>query len=356
MTYDFLIVGAGLTGATLARRLTDAGRTCLVVERRGHVGGNCHTELRNGILVHAYGPHYFHTNDERVWEWVNRFGRWRFYVPRVKAWVGGEVYSMPINLMTLNQLWGVTTPREAAEALAARRVEARGDTAEAHLLRTVGQELYETFFRGYTTKQWGRPPNELPSSIVSRIPVRLTYEDGYHRAKYQAVPEDGYTAVVEAMLEGIEVELGTEYREVSEGLARRIIYTGSLDALFGYRLGRLEYRSLRFEHELLPVDDFQGCAQMNYPDQGVPFTRVVEYRHIHGGGGSGTVITREFPESDGDPYYPIATSSNLSLARRYRRLAEEAGFLVGGRLAVYKYMDMDGAVAASLRMADRLLK
>ena len=352
MGLDFLVVGAGLFGATCARRLADAGKRCLVIDKRSHVAGNCHTEWMNGFLVHGYGPHYFHTNDERVWAWVNRFGTWRTYVPRVKARAGGRVLSLPVNLMTLNQLWGVNTPEEALRVLEEKRLTVPGNDAESQLLRTVGWELYELLFRGYTRKQWGMDPSELPASVVSRLPVRMTYDDSYHTAKYQAVPEDGYTALVEAMLEGIPVELETPY----EGqLAKHTVYTGPLDTLYGYRYGKLDYRSLRFERELLSCDDHQGCAQMNYPDEGVPFTRVVEHRHIHGSRLPGTVITREYPATDGEPYYPVPTDENLKRARAYRQLAEAGGFFVGGRLGLYKYLDMDGAIAAALKLTDGLL-
>jgi UDP-galactopyranose mutase len=349
----FTIVGAGLFGATVACRLTDAGHRCRVIEKREHVGGNCYTEMRNGTIVHVYGVHYFHTSSEEVWRWVNRFGAWRTFVPRVKATARGSVYSMPINLMTLNQLWGVTTPAQARKELESRKLPIEGADAEAYLLRTVGQELYERFFCGYTTKQWRKPPRELPSSIVARLPVRLSFDDSYHDAVYQALPVGGYTPVVEAMLNGIPVELGTDFRPSRSD--KNVIYTGPIDALYGQQLGKLEYRSLRFVHEALSISDFQGCAQMNYTDLEVPYTRIIEHRHLHGGVDGSTYITREYPADNGEPYYPITTSENVALARKYRAQAESDGYIVGGRLGLYKYIDMDAAIAAALRMADRII-
>lgn len=354
MTHDFLIVGAGLTGATLARQLTDAGHSCLVIDKREHVAGNCHTELRNGILVHAYGPHYFHTNNTKVWDWVQRFARWRTYTPRVKAYAKGQVFSLPINLSTMAQLWGVSSPTQAREMLESKRLDTSGADAESYLLRTVGREIYETFFYGYTYKQWGRQPSELPSSVVSRLPLRCTYDDNYHAATYQGLPENGYTEFVTSVLDSIRVELGVDYFKIGSRLAKHTIYTGPLDALYGYDLGELEYRSLRFEHEFLSIADYQGCAQMNYPDLDVPFTRVLEHRHIHGGQSSGTWVTREYPSLEGDPYYPVQSSMNRALAQRYRARAKADGILVAGRLGTYKYLDMDGAIAAALQLAEKL--
>lgn len=351
--YDFLIVGAGFFGATLARRLTSAGRSCLVIDRRPHVAGNCYTELRAGTLVHVYGPHYFHTNSDRVWNWVKSFGMWKSYVPRVKASVNGRIFSFPINLLTLSQLWGVCDPTQAAQRLASQCANVTGTDAESYLLRTVGVELYETFFYGYTTKQWGRPPCELPSSIVSRVPMRLTFDDSYHIAEHQALPVGGYTPVIEALLDGSRVELGTDFKDLRKKIAKQVVFTGSVDEL--YSGPRLPYRSLRFEHTVLPIADFQGCAQMNYPDAAVAFTRIVEHKHLHGGLLSETSITHEFPADEGEPYYPIPTDENTALAHKYRAQAEADGYLIGGRLGTYKYMDMDGAIASALIMADRIL-
>lgn len=318
------------------------------------MAGNCYTEECQGIIKHVYGPHYFHTNNDRVWEWVTRFGEWETYVPRVKAWVDDQVFSLPINLMTMNQLWGVTTPKEAQEVLSSKLHDRKGSDAESHLLRTIGLELYAKFFYGYTFKQWDKLPRLLPSSIVSRLPVRFTYDDSYHTAKYQAVPTEGYTRIVEAMLEGIQVELDTDFHTMKTG-DYQVIYTGPIDALYNYELGKLEYRSLIFEDEWLDQPDFQGCAQMNYPDIEVPFTRIIEHKHIHGSSSKRTLITREFPSAHGEPYYPIGTPKNQDLARKYRAKAESDGILVAGRLGLYKYLDMDGAIAAALNLADRIL-
>lgn len=353
--YDFLIVGAGLTGATLARRLTDAGRSCLVVDKRSHVAGNCHTEVRDGIVVHRYGPHCFHTNSLKIWNWITQFGDWKTYVLRAKAYVGGELFSFPINLFTLHQMWGVHTPAEAQEVLDRECERTEGDDAESYLLRTVGRELYETFYRGYTVKQWRKEPRDLPASVVSRIPVRLTFDDSYHVAKYSGIPLQGYTAVVEEILDGIHVELGTAFSEASRGLARQTIYTGPIDALYDYKWGPLEYRSLRFEHERIDSDFYQGGFQVNYPSADVPYTRILEYKHLDGGPKGVTWICREYPETEGDPYYPVRTPENVALSDRYRAQAEADGVIVAGRLGRYKYLDMDQAIGAALLLADRIL-
>lgn len=341
----------------MARLLTDAGFECLVIDKREHVAGNCYTEKQDGIIVHKYGPHYFHTNDVRVWAFVQRFCHWKPYVPRVKAHTGGRVFSFPINLLTLEQLWGVSTPSSAEAALLERRRDVPGDHAEAFLLRTVGQELYERFFYGYTCKQWGREPRDLPSAVVSRVPFRLNYDDSYHRALYQALPAGGYTGLVESMLDGIHVELGTDFFDLkSVAPKERTIYTGPIDALYAYDLGHLEYRSLRFEQQMLPVADYQGCAQMNYPDHDIPYTRIVEHKHLHDHSASNlTIITKEYPCSSGDPYYPVPTQVNRDLASRYMHRARADGYFIGGRLGTYRYMDMDGAIASAMRLVDHIL-
>lgn len=359
MKYDFLIAGAGLTGATLARRLTDAGHRCLVLEARDHVAGNCHTRYHGDFLIHAYGPHCFHTNDERVWRWVRSFGRWKQFSLRVKAFVHGRgLLSLPVNLQTFYALWGVTTPNDArfmlAEKVAQEKVSATDSDAESFLLRTVGREIYGMFYRHYTEKQWGTHPRNLPSSIVSRLPVRFSLDDRYHADRYCALPEAGYTAVVERMLEGIDVKLKTPFSLADRRVAKQVIYTGAPDALYGCDRGKLAYRSLRFHHELFEVDDYQGAPVINYPDAAVPYTRVIEHKHLHGGPAGKTLVTFEHPASTGEPYYPIATQGNIALAKAYRKRAEVDGIICAGRLGTYRYLNMDGAIAAALKLADKL--
>ncbi|MBV9850462.1 MAG: UDP-galactopyranose mutase [Armatimonadetes bacterium] len=370
--YDFLVVGAGLAGATFARAAAEAGRRVLVMERRGHVAGNCHTPEREGILVHQHGPHLFHTSSRAVWEWVTRFAAFVPYRHRALSRVGDRLYSFPINLLTLYQLWGVTTPAEAAARLAQERIPCeRPRNLEEWALSQVGREIYETFFAGYTAKQWGRDPADLPASLVRRLPVRLTHDDSYFpdRDVYQGVPAGGYTAMVEAMLDapGVEVQLSVDFleeRSRAEALAGQVVYTGSLDSLGGHRQGYLGYRSLRFEHTVLE-GDFQGAGQVNYPARDVPWTRITEHKHLgqssagRGGvSGERTVITREYPQSydgDNEPYYPLADAENRARAARYRADAEAQGYLLLGRLARYQYMDMDVVVGQSLAVASRLL-
>jgi UDP-galactopyranose mutase len=352
---DFVVVGAGLTGATIARRLTDRGQRGVVLEARSHIAGNCYTQQRDGFTVHEYGPHSFHTNDDGVWQWVQRFADWDPFTLRVKALVRGRGFvPLPINLMTLNQFWGVSSPGHAREVLDRNAVDAVGDNAEAHLLRTIGYELYRTLFEGYTGKQWGMDPRDLPRSIVARLPVRLNFDDRYHTSKYRALPRGGYTTFVDKMLDGIPVELETPFSFSDRNVARQIIYTGAPDKLYNQDMGALPYRSLRFEHELLDVDDFQGGPVINYPGREVAFTRIVEHKHFHGGPAGRTLITREYPGWSGDPYYPIPTQDNIALAKKYRQRAEKDGIVCAGRLGTYRYLDMDGAIAAALQLANRL--
>lgn len=353
MVIDFLIVGAGMYGSVMARRLTDAGKKCLVIDKRPHVGGNCYSEQVCGVEVHKYGPHIFHTNSEAVWKFLSRFASFNNYRHRVKASVRGVIYSLPVNLMTLHQLWGVMTPAQAEAKLREVRVPISSPENLAEwMLSRVGEEVFELFFRGYTEKQWGRRAEELPASIIRRLPIRLTHDDDYFDAKYQGIPVEGYGTMFENLLNGIPVELNTEYFG-SRG-AERVVYTGPLDSLFGHRFGRLEYRSLRFETEVYSVEDCQGVAQMNYPGS-EPFTRVVEHKHFSGGKSPQTVVTWEYPEAVGEPFYPVRDAENASRHREYLKLAAESGLVVGGRLGDYRYYDMDAAAAAALRCARTLL-
>lgn len=359
-----LIVGAGFYGATMARALTDAGWDCLVVERERHVGGHCHTEWvpEAGCHRHVFGPHIFHTASPEIWEFAQRFARFNHFVNRPKVWHQDRIFSFPINLMTLYQLWGVQSPQEAAAVLNQDRV-AIGEPAnmEEWCLSTIGRTLYSIFIEGYTTKQWGKHPRELPASIVKRVPVRLTFDDNYFTDPYQGIPIGGYTAMVERILDGVPVELNTECLDAEFGNFDRVIYTGAIDEYFGCALGPLEYRTLRFETESVDADDYQGNAVINFTDAAVPFTRIVEHKHFEMVCGTGkTVITREYPDTwapGRGRYYPVDTAENRALYERYRGLAakEDRRIVFGGRLGGYRYADMDKTIAAALEQAREIL-
>jgi len=361
--YDFLIVGAGLFGAVFAREATDRGRRVLVIDSRDHVGGNCYTEEREGIQVHVYGSHIFHTANARTWAYINRFADFNHYYHRVKVNFEGRLYSFPINLMTLHQIWGVITPQDAERKLATvRQPVANSRNLEEWCLSQVGEELYRTFIQGYTAKQWGRMPTDLPASIIKRLPVRMTYDDHYFHThdRYEGIPVGGYTAIFDRMLAGIEVRTGVDFfeeRELLASLADRIVYTGPIDRLFGYRWGALDYRSLRFVHDVRD-GDYQGCAVVNYTSAAVPYTRVVEHKHFAFSDAPRTVVTFEYPErftGTNIPYYPINDKQNNTLYARYAEAARGSDMIMGGRLASYKYMDMDMVIGQALNRADQEL-
>lgn len=364
MRYDYLIVGAGLYGATFARQMTDAGKKCLVVDRRDHIGGNVYTEKVEGIHVHQYGAHIFHTNNKEVWDFLNRFAEFNRFTNSPVANYHGELYSLPFNMYTFNRMWGVVTPEEAAAKIAEQRREAgitEPRNLEEQAISLVGTDIYEKLIKGYTEKQWGRPCTELPSFIIRRLPVRLTFDNNYFNALYQGIPVGGYTRMVEKMLSGIEVLLEIDYLEHKEkldGLAEKVVYTGPIDAYFGYKLGHLQYRSVRFETEILDKPNFQGNAAVNYTDRETPWTRIIEHKWFQFGRDDEgyelpkTVISREYSSEwkPGDePYYPVNDEANSALYARYKKLAEgEEKVLFGGRLGQYKYYDMDAVVAAAL--------
>ncbi|MBQ8162171.1 MAG: UDP-galactopyranose mutase [Clostridia bacterium] len=371
-TYDYLIVGAGLFGAVCARQLTDAGKKVLVIDRRGHVAGNVYTEKTEGIHVHVYGAHFFHTNLPDVWTYVNRFATFNRFTNSPVANYHGELYSLPFNMYTFNRMWGVVTPEEAREKIEQQKRDA-GITSPRNLeeqaISLVGTDIYEKLIKGYTEKQWGRKCTELPAFIIRRLPVRFTFDNNYFNALFQGIPMGGYTRMVERMLEGIEVRLGEDYlkdRAALDALADTVIYTGPIDAYFGHCLGHLAYRSVRFETEVLDTPNFQGNAAVNYTDAETPYTRIIEHKWFEFGKDDEgrdlprTVISREYSSEwkPGDePYYPVNDGENGALYARYRELADkEAHVVFGGRLGEYKYYDMDQVIHSALETSARLLK
>lgn len=365
--YDYLVVGAGLYGSVFARVLMDAGKSVLVIDKRSHVAGNVYTEKIEGINVHKYGAHIFHTNNKEVWKFVNRFAQFNRFTNSPVANYKGELYSMPFNMFTFNKMWGVVTPEEAAAKIEEQKAEIDHEprNLEEQAISLVGRDIYEKLIKGYTEKQWGRSCTELPAFIIKRLPVRLTFDNNYFNALYQGIPIGGYTKMVSNMLQGIEVKLGVDYlqnRAELDAMADKIVYTGAIDAYFNYQLGYLEYRSVCFENEVLDQPNFQGNAAVNYTDRETPWTRIIEHKWFEfGKDESGndlpkTVISREYSSEwkPGDePYYPVNDEKNGELYLRYRKLAErEKKVIFGGRLGEYKYFDMDQVIASALNRAD----
>ncbi len=356
MTYDYLIVGAGLFGATFAQQAREAGRRVLVIDKRPVIGGNIRTEKVEGIDVHLHGPHIFHTKSPRVWEFVNRFATFNHFVNRPKVCYRGQLFSFPINLFTLYQMWGTKTPAEAEARLQRERVPCETPrNLEDWILSQVGREIYETFIQGYTTKQWKMDPKELPSSIIRRLPIRLTFDDNYFADPYQGIPVDGYTALTERLLEGIEVRTGVDYladRAELDKLAPRIVYTGRIDEFFDLRFGELPYRTLSFRQDVYEQSDHQGNAIINYTEADIPHTRRVEHKHFAMMGETKcTVVTTETPgtwHKNATPYYPINTAENDQRYKQYREVVDHERFLIGGRLGEYRYYDMDQTIASAL--------
>ncbi len=361
MKYDYLIVGAGLYGAVYARQKTDAGKKCLVIERRDHIAGNVYTKKMHGVDVHVYGPHIFHTDKEDVWEYVNRFASFNHFVYSPVANYNGELYNLPFNMNTFTKMWpDVKTPAEA-RAKIEEQVRAAGITEPKNLeeqaISLVGTDIYEKLIKGYTEKQWGRPCRELPAFIIKRLPVRFTYDNNYFNHPHQGIPKEGYTEMVRKMLDGIEVRLGVDYltdRDALRRIADTVIYTGTIDEYFDYCFGELQYRSLRFETEVLDEENHQGIAGMNYTDSDHPYTRIIEHKHFLFGAGDPdkTVITKEYSATwkRGDaPYYPVNDEKNGALYQRYKERADrESGVRFGGRLGTYRYMDMDQVIRQAL--------
>ena len=364
--YNYLIVGAGLFGATCARELTDAGKKVIVIEKRNHIAGNIYTEKIEDINVHKYGAHIFHTNNKAVWDYVNRFAVFNRFTNSPVANYKGELYSLPFNMYTFNKMWGVITPEEAEAKIKEQRNEITDEpkNLEEQAISLVGRDIYEKLIKGYTEKQWGRDCKELPSFIIKRLPVRMIFDNNYFNALYQGIPIGGYTKMVEAMLGGIEVQTGVDYLEDKDGWnakAEKIIYTGPVDAYFDYKLGNLEYRSIRFENEVLDKYNFQGNAVVNYTDREIPWTRIIEHKWFEfgkdedGNNLPSTVISREYSSEwklGDEPYYPVNDEKNGTLYLEYKRLVDmEDKVIFGGRLGEYRYYDMDQVIASAL---DRL--
>ena len=362
--YDYLIVGAGLFGAVFAQQAHQAGKRCLVVYKRSHIAGNIYTESVEGINVHRYGAHIFHTNDRTVWDYVNQFAEFNRFTNSPVANYKGELYSLPFNMYTFNKMWGVVTPEEAMAKIEEQKREAgitEPKNLEEQAISLVGTDIYEKLVKGYTEKQWGRPCRDLPAFIIKRLPVRLTFDNNYFNALYQGIPMGGYTKMVENMLEGIEVRLNVDYfahKAELDALADRVIYTGPIDAYFGYKLGYLQYRSVRFETEVLDKPNFQGNAAVNYTDRETPWTRIIEHKWFEFGDQPKTVISREYSSEwkPGDePYYPVNDERNGKLYQQYKALADaEEKVIFGGRLGEYKYYDMDAVIASALKKCKEL--
>lgn len=364
--YDFLIVGAGVFGAVFAREMTDSGKRCLVIDRHEHIGGHCYTKEIEGIHVHVYGPHIFHTDNEDVWKYAQKHCRFAPYYHRIKSNFQGKIYSFPINLMTLYQLWGVTSPEEAQALLEKKKIPcADPRNLEEWALSQVGEEIYRTFIHGYTIKQWGCDPKELPPFIIKRLPIRMSFEDCYYVDRFQGIPVGGYTRLFENLLQGIEVRLKTDYlsnRGPWERLARQIVFTGCIDEFFEFKYGALDYRTLRFENRILQVPDFQGTAVINYPDPNVAYTRITEYKHLEryrfeAEPISHTFVSTEYPdewERHKTPYYPVNTPHNNAIYNKYREEAKQYRHIIfGGRLAEFKYYDMHQVIASALAQAEQ---
>jgi UDP-galactopyranose mutase len=354
--YDFLIVGSGLYGSVLAHELKKKGQKCLIIDKRDHIGGNIYTEDKDGIQIHKYGAHIFHTNDEGIWNYVNQFASFNQFNHRLKVNYKDDIYSFPINLFTLYQMYGCKTPTEAENLLQSLRKDIKDPgNLEEWILSQVGEKIYEIFIKGYTAKQWQRDPKLLPSFIIKRLPIRLNFNDSYFNDRYQGIPIGGYTQIIEKMVDGIDVKLNVDYfadRDFWDKQAKYIIYTGRIDEFYGFKLGELEYRTLDFETERLEIPDFQGAAVVNYTEQEVPYTRILEHKHFEFGQQPYTYITKEYPAvwtKDKIPYYPINDNTNTQIFNQYLELAErETNVFFGGRLGNYRYYDMHQVIGAAL--------
>lgn len=361
--YDYLIVGAGLFGSVFAREVTDAGKKCIVIDRRNHVAGNIYSEKIEGINVHKYGPHIFHTNIDDVWKYVNRFTKFNHFRYEPIANYKGELYNLPFNMNTFHQMWGVNTPEEAQAIINSQKVaiSSKPQNLEEQAISLVGYDIYEKLIKEYTKKQWGRECKDLPAFIIRRLPVRMRFDNNYFNDSYQGIPIGGYTQMIDRILDGIEVRLNTEFGTYKID-AKKIVYTGPIDSYFNYRYGALEYRSLKFETEVLNKSNYQGCAGMNFTSGDVPYTRIVEHKHFEflGDEIQKTVITKEYSckwEVGEEPYYPVNDDANSELYSKYKALADaEQNIIFGGRLGEYKYYDMDKVIEKALKIANEEIK
>ena len=361
MHYDYLIVGAGLFGAVFAHEMTKEGKKCLVVEKRDHIAGNIYCETVDDIHVHKYGAHIFHTSNKKVWDYINTFAEFNNYINSPVASYKDELYNLPFNMNTFSKMWGIKTPQEAKDIIAKQIKELdikEPKNLEEQALSLVGQDVYQKLIKGYTEKQWGRDCKDLPIFIIKRLPLRFVYDNNYFNDRFQGIPIGGYTPIVEKMLEGCDVLLNTdyfEYRKTNPDIADKVVYTGMLDKYFDYKLGVLEYRSVRFEHERLDTDNYQGNAVVNYTEREVPYTRIIEHKHFEFGTQPTTVISKEYPSEwklGDEPYYPVNDKKNEELANGYRELAaKEENVIFGGRLGEYRYYDMDKVIEAALQAA-----
>lgn len=361
--YDYLIVGAGLFGAVFAHEMTSRGKHCLVIDRRDHIGGNCYTEQKEGINVHKYGAHIFHTSDKRIWEYINQFAEFNNYINSPVAIYGDELYNLPFNMNTFSKMWGIKTPAEAQEIIA-RQISDLNITEPKNLeeqaLKLVGKDVYQKLIKGYTEKQWGRSCNELPAFIIKRLPLRFTYDNNYFTDRYQGIPVGGYTQIFEKLLDGVEVRLNTDYSDIDSSIATKTLFTGCIDEFFGYKLGALQYRSVRFETEVIDTENYQGNAVVNYTSSDVPYTRIIEHKHFEFGTQPKTIISREYSAewTQGiEPYYPINDDKNAALFAEYIALAQKRSDVIfGGRLGQYRYFDMDKTISSALNAVNEELK
>ena len=361
--YDYLIVGAGLFGAVFAHEMKARGKKCLVIDKRSHIGGNCYTEKIEGINVHKYGAHIFHTSDRYIWDYINQFAEFNNYINSPIAVFKDELYNLPFNMNTFSKMWNVKTPEEA-KAVIKSQIEkldiSEPRNLEEQALKLVGKDVYKKLIKGYTEKQWGRKCSELPAFIIKRLPLRFTYDNNYFNDRYQGIPIGGYTQIFEKLLNGIEVKMNTQYKDINcEKIAEKTVFTGCIDEFFDYRLGELEYRSVRFETELIDTENFQGNAVVNYTDTDIPYTRIIEHKHFEFADTSKTVISREYSaewKRDIEPYYPINDEKNSLLLKKYQALASEyPDIIFGGRLGEYKYYDMDKVIEAAMQKAEEVL-
>ena len=365
MKYDYLIVGTGLFGSIFAYEANRKGKKCLVIDKRSHMAGNIYTEKIEGIQVHKYGAHIFHTSDKQVWNYINQFAEFNRYTNSPIAKYKDEVYNMPFNMNTFNKLWGVFTPEEAKQKIKQELEEVsitEPRNLEEQAIKLVGKTIYEKLVKGYTEKQWGKRANELPAFIIKRLPVRFTYDNNYFNDLYQGIPIGGYTAIIEKMLDGIEVKLNYDYfehKEELQNIASKIVFTGPIDQYYNYQFGELEYRSLRFETEILEMENYQGNSVVNYTEYEIPYTRIIEHKHFEYGTQPKTVITREYPDNwtiDKEPYYPINNDKNNELYQKYKKLADsDENVIFGGRLGQYQYYDMDKVIKQALETCQKTL-